>query len=391
MRASFPQFLHRLKVSGQYREFEQLRRVVGAAPVAQRVSPAGPVISWCSNDYLNLSQHDAVVTAAVNAAVEHGVGSGGTRNLGGTTVSIVALETELAAFHDRPAALLFPSAYAANTGTLAALAAVVPNLQFMSDADNHASMIEGMRSTRRPVHVFAHNDMDHLTCLLDTIHGPTCICTESIFSMDGSVAPLRELAAVADRTGALLYVDEVHAVGLYSDGGRGLCDAHQVTPDILIGGCGKALGTQGGYVVGASAVVDCVRSVAPSFIFTTSPSTVVVEATRAALGAVVHPGRRRQFFRVVDQLKTALRTQGVPFHEHGTHIVAVPIGSAHRCKAVATRLFAQGHYAQPIFYPTVPKDQARLRLTPTPFHTPAMIHSLTASLVTALSDLPAAT
>lgn len=387
MLSAFPKFINRLKQSGQYRDFEPLRRVVGATPVvSSEIRPDVTTISWCSNDYLNLSQHDAVVAAAVNAAATYGVGSGGTRNIGGTSESIVALETELAAFHRRPAALLFPSAYAANTGTLAALAKVVPNLHFVSDADNHASMIEGMRSTRQPVHIFAHNDMQHLTTILESIHGPTCICTESLFSMDGSPAPLRELSNLAERSNTMLYVDEVHAVGLYSEGGRGLCDAHRVIPDILVGGCGKALGTQGGYVVGASDVVDCVRSAAPPFIFTTSPSTVTVEATRAAIGVVQETGRRREFFRVVCLLKSELRSHGVPFLDHATHIVAVPIGTAHRCRAVAAQLLEQGHYAQAIFYPTVPKDQARLRLTPSPFHTPAMIQALATSLAAALQD-----
>ena len=389
MRHSFVHYLQRLHQNGQYRTFEALRRVVGSAPIAQH-GKQGTVVSWCSNDYLNLSQHAAVIAAAVDATERYGVGSGGTRNIGGTSESIVQLESELAAFHQQPSALLFNSAYAANTGTLTALAKIVPNLCFVSDADNHASMVEGMRTSRSKVHVFAHNDLAHLSSILETLHQPVCIATESVFSMDGSVAPLRELRDLAARHQALLYVDEVHAVGLYGLEGRGLCADQQVVPDLLIGGCGKAFGTQGGYMVGSSDVVDCVRSSASSFIFTTSPSTTIVEATRASLTAVRWNGDalRQRFFDVVARLKAALESHGVPILTNQSHIVAVPVGCAHRCAAVSKRLLAMGHYAQPIFYPTVPKYHARLRLTPTPHHTPAMVSELAHALATALAHVP---
>ncbi len=382
-----------LKARGGYREFARLTRIPGAWPTALVHGADGPrrVTVWCSNDYLGMAQHPAVVQAMAAEALQQSAGSGGTRNIGGTYAVHAELEQQLALHHRKPAALLFTSGYVANLGALATLAAALPGAVVLSDERNHASMIAGFQAARVEKAIFRHNDPDHLEFLLRGIpaHRPKIIAFESVYSMDGTIGAVAEIAALARAHGALTYLDEVHAVGLYGRSGAGVADAagclEQI--DVIQGTLAKAFGVIGGYIAASATTVDYVRSFSREFIFTSSLPPPVAAAALASLNAVrAADDLRARLFDRVAAVKRALTAAGIPFQDSGSHIVPVIVPGAARVKAVA-RSLVEDHaiYVQPINAPTVPEGRERLRLTPGPHHTDAMIEKLVAALTAVLA------
>jgi 5-aminolevulinate synthase len=386
--AHFAAVLEELKKDGRYRTFAVIERLHGEFPHALMHTAQGAkkVVVWCSNDYLGMGQHPAVIEAMQGALEKWGAGSGGTRNISGNALVHARLETELAAWHRKEAALLFGSGYATNEATLSTLIKLLPGCAVFSDAKNHASMIAGIARHRCEKHIFAHNDLADLEIGLAAAasDAPKIIACESVYSMDGTIAPLREIAALAGKYGALTYLDEVHAVGLYGSSGAGIAESCGVSQefDVIEGTFGKAFGVAGGYIAGSRALVDAVRSHAPGFIFTTSLPPVLAAGALASLGVLktAHDLRARQQ-RQVRRLREKLYQAGLPVLPSESHIVPLKIGGAHCCKAVADWLFERrAIYVQPINYPTVAVGEERLRLTPTPCHTDAMIDDLVSAL-----------
>ncbi|MEZ5831734.1 MAG: 5-aminolevulinate synthase [Dongiaceae bacterium] len=379
-----------LKAEGRYRIFADLERQAGRYPRAQwREQPDGPareVTIWCSNDYLGLGQHPDVIAAMQAAIAGQGAGAGGTRNISGTTHGHVLLERELAAWHGKEAALLFTSGYVSNEATLGVLARQLPYAIVYSDAHNHASMIAGIRNSRTEYHIFRHSDVAHLRELMAAADRkrPKIVAFESVYSMDGDIAPISSICDVAAEFGALTYLDEVHAVGMYGATGAGIAERDRVTRriDVIEGTFAKAFGLIGGYIAGSAALVDFVRSYAPGFIFTTSLPPAIVAGVRASLAVI----RGAQDLRARHQgralaLKARLTDAGLPVMPNDSHIVPVRVGDPAKCKAISDRLLrAHGHYAQPINYPTVARGTERLRFTPSPLHDDAMIDSLVDAL-----------
>jgi 5-aminolevulinate synthase len=386
----FRERLSALRAEGRYRVFADMARLAGRFPRAlwheRPDSAPREVTIWCSNDYLGMGQHPAVLAAMRQAIAAHGAGAGGTRNISGTTHGHVLLERELAAWHGKQAALLFTSGFVSNEATLGVLAKQLPDAVVFSDAQNHASMIAGIRNSRAEYHVFRHNDAAHLRELLaGTAPGrPKIVAFESVYSMDGDIAPIAALCDVAQEFGALTYLDEVHAVGMYGATGAGIAErdrlAHRI--DVIEGTFAKAFGLIGGYIAGSAALVDFVRSYAPGFIFTTALPPAIVAGIRASLGVL----REAQDLRARHQARAAalrdrLLAAGLPVMVNDSHIVPVLVGEPNACKAISDRLLRRfGHYAQPINYPTVPKGTERLRFTPAPQHDDAMIDDLARSL-----------
>ncbi|MER2520782.1 MAG: 5-aminolevulinate synthase [Bdellovibrionales bacterium] len=377
--------LEALKQDGRYRTFAVLERMRGAFPYAlahQADGKAKKVVVWCTNDYLGMGQHPAVLQAMQDAINRWGAGSGGTRNIGGTTLLHTQLESALAAWHGKEAALVFSSAYVANNAGLATLIRSLPGCLAFSDEKNHASMIMGITRHKPTKRIFAHNDLDALEALLKAADpsAPKLIAVESVYSMEGTLAPLREIAELAQRYGALTYLDEVHAVGLYGPTGAGVAERDGVAGqfDLINATFGKAFGVTGGYLAGPRVLIDAIRSHAPDFIFTTSISPAVAAGAMASLEVLkeAHDLRARQQ-RQARRLREGLRAAGLPMMRSESHIVPLLIGGAACCKAVAQWLFDEADiYAQPINYPTVPVGLERLRLTPTPLHTDAMVDEL---------------
>lgn len=376
--AFFEQKIADLRSEGRYRIFRPLERLVGHFPRALYYSPEGKVSEvtvWCSNDYLAMGQHPVVLKAMEEALWRSGAGAGGTRNISGTTHYHVSLERTLAELHQKEAALVFSSGYVANEGSLATLARLLPNAVVFSDEMNHASMIHGIRSSGAEKHIFRHNDMAHLAALLESvdIDRPKIIAFESVYSMDGDIAPISEIVQLAKEYRALSYLDEVHGVGLYGHRGAGVAEALGVMDqvDVIEGTFGKAYGVMGGYIAGNRALVDAVRSYASVFIFTTSlPPAVLAGAEASIRHLMVSQEERSKQRVVVDHLKSRLKADGLPFLEGGSHIVPLIVGSATCCQQLANILLEEhGIYVQPINYPTVPKGTERLRLTATAAHT----------------------
>lgn len=375
----------RLHDEGRYRTFIDIERKRGQFPHAVWTKPDGTqaeITVWCGNDYLGMGQHPVVLDAMVEALDATGAGSGGTRNISGTTVYHKALEAEISDLHGKDAALIFTSAYIANDATLSTLPKLFPGLIIYSDALNHASMIEGVRRNGGQKRIFRHNDVAHLRELLaaDDPDTPKLIAFESIYSMDGDFGPIAEICDLADEFGALTYIDEVHAVGMYGDRGAGVAerDGMMHRLDIINGTLGKAYGVHGGYIAASAKMCDAVRSYAPGFIFTTSiPPAVAAGAAASVRWLKDHPELREQHQERAAVLKLRLKGLGLPIIDHGSHIVPVMVGDPVHTKAISDALLADfGIYAQPINYPTVPRGTERLRFTPSPVHDGDMIDGL---------------
>jgi 5-aminolevulinate synthase len=387
--ALFGEAVSRLHSEKRYRVFTELARNCGSFPVADNHSGIGPakITMWCSNDYLAMGQNPVVIEALQQAASRFGAGAGGTRNISGNSHAVVELERELADLHGKQAALVFMSGYIANQTSLATLAKLMPGCVILSDADNHNSMIEGIRQAGCERHIFRHNDVAHLEELLKTIPAdrPKLIAFESVYSMDGDIAPIHAFCDLADKYGAMTYLDEVHAVGLYGEHGAGVAerDGAMHRLHIIQGTLGKAFGVVGGYIAGSATMIDAVRSYAPAFIF----STAMPPAIAAAATASVRYLKRSQVERARHQeraatLRRMLLNAGLPVLVNQSHIVPVMVGDAALCKAASDMLLADhGIYIQPINYPTVPRGTERLRITPTPVHTDAMMQTLTGALL----------
>ncbi|MEM9968527.1 MAG: 5-aminolevulinate synthase [Pseudomonadota bacterium] len=379
----------RLHEEGRYRTFIDIERRNGQFPYAIRTRPDGTeqeVTVWCGNDYLGMGQHPVVLDAMVNALRSTGAGSGGTRNISGTTVYHKRLEAELADLHGKEAALLFTSAYIANDATLSTLPKLFPGLIIYSDALNHASMIEGVRRNGGAKRIFRHNDVAHLRALLeaDDPAAPKLIAFESIYSMDGDFAPIEAICDLADEFGALTYIDEVHAVGMYGQRGAGVAERDRLMYrlDIINGTLAKAFGVMGGYIAASAKMCDAIRSYAPGFIFTTSLPPAVAAGAAASISYLKRaPLLREKHQQQAKTMKMRLKGLGLPLIDHGSHIVPVMVGNPVHTKMLSDMLLEDhGIYVQPINFPTVPRGTERLRFTPSPVHgskeMDALVHAM---------------
>ncbi|MHA6723496.1 5-aminolevulinate synthase [Sphingomonas sp. RS2018] len=386
----FTQAIDRLHAEGRYRVFIDILRNKGHFPNARCFAGHNgpkPITVWCSNDYLAMGQHPAVIAAMEEALHDVGAGSGGTRNIGGNTHYHIDLEWELADLHGKEGALLFTSGYVSNEATLATLAKVLPGCIIYSDELNHASMIAGIRNSGCEKRVWRHNDLAHLKELLaaDDPSAPKLIAFESVYSMDGDVAPIADICDLADRYNALTYLDEVHAVGMYGPRGGGISDRDDVARRLTIveGTLGKAFGVMGGYIAADRTIIDVIRSYAPGFIFTTSLSPVLVAGALASVrhlkaSSVERDGQQA----AAATLKALFEDAGLPVMATTTHIVPLMVGDPVKAKKISDILLAEyGVYVQPINYPTVPRGTERLRFTPGPAHDEAMMRDLTQALV----------
>jgi len=385
----FASALGKLRHERRYRVFADLERVAGRFPHAIWHSPQGQrdVVIWCSNDYLGMAQHPKVIGAMVEAATRMGTGAGGTRNIAGTNHPLVELERELADLHNKPAALVFTSGYVSNETGISTIAKLLPNSLILSDALNHNSMIEGVRQSGSEKKIWRHNDLQHLEELLkaaDPAH-PKLIVFESLYSMDGDIAPVHAICDLAKRYNAMTYCDEVHAVGMYGARGGGICERDNAMErvDVIEGTLAKAFGCLGGYIATSEDVVDAVRSYAPGFIFTTAlPPAICAAASAAIRHLKTSSWERERHQERAARVKAVLNAAGLPVMPSTTHIVPVLIGDAEKCKAASDLLLSEhGVYIQPINYPTVPRGMERLRVTPSPYHDDVLVDALAEALV----------
>ncbi len=389
----FDQLLAGLKQEGRYRIFHDLGRIAGNFPVAHSYVTGKPVTVWCSNDYLGMGQHPKVTAAMKDAINRFGAGAGGTRNISGNHHMAVELEKLLAGLHAKEAALTFTSGYTANETTLSTLAAHLPDCVVLSDAYNHASIISGIRMGRTEKHIFRHNDVEHLEVLLKGIapQRPKIIAFESVYSMDGDIGLIARICELAEKYNALTYLDEVHAVGMYGAQGAGIAEREGISArvDIIQGTLAKAYGLVGGYIAGSARVIDIVRSFAPGFIFTTAmPPAIaagaIVSITHLKESAAEREEQQGKVKKVIAKLKQA----GLPVMATQTHIVPVLVGCPVKCKEASDRLLGDySIYVQPINFPTVPRGMERLRITPSPLHTDAMIDDLVSAFVKVFMEI----
>lgn len=388
--------LRDLKTNGGYREFVTLNRICGQYPLAylDGDKEEKPVVVWCSNDYLGMSQHTEVINSMVSAIKEFGAGSGGSRNIGGSHYQYAALEKELADWHDKEAGLVYPTGYSSNDATLQCLLRLLPDCVVFSDEKNHASIINGIRSVQVEKHVFQHNDIAHLETLLSQyeISKPKVIIFESIYSMDGDVSPVAEIAALAKKYNALTFLDEVHAIGMYGPKGAGIAAALGVSDqiDIIQGTMAKAVGVIGGYITGSAAMIDAIRSFASGFIFTTSlPPTIVAGCLTSIRHLKNSELERQSLHRKTELLRSELNRNGIEVMScSATHILPIVVGDAEKCKIAANELLTKHQiYLQPINSPTVPTGTERFRVNITPNHTDIQIGQLCRSLRLVFDDL----
>ncbi len=391
----FKDNLAKLKREGRYRIFADILRHRGEFPSADHHTTNGirGITVWCSNDYLCMGQHPAVISAMKAAIDQAGAGSGGTRNISGTNLYHVELERELAALHGKEAGLLFTSGFVSNEATLSTLARLLPGCIFFSDELNHASMIEGMRHSGAEKRIYRHNDMAHLEELLRSAppNSPRIICFESVYSMEGDFGQIGKICDLAEKFGAMTYLDEVHGVGLYGAGGGGVAerDGQMHRVDIIEGTLAKAFGVMGGYITGTTAIVDCVRSFATGFIFTTSLPPAIAAGALAAVRHLRSSNVEREGLRNrATRVKTLLGQRNVPLLDSPSHIVPVLVGDAALCRIVSDELlYTHGIYVQPINFPTVPRGTDRLRITPSPMHTDEQIDYLVEAIDTVWTAL----
>lgn len=385
----FQKTIDSLKENGTYRVFNDILRERGDFPRSIWYGPYAikTIVNWCSNDYLGMGQNKVIIDAMHTALDQTGSGSGGTRNISGTSHYHVALEYELATLHSKEKALLYTSAYVANEWTLIALSKIIPDIVFLSDSKNHASLIQGIRHSGAAKEIWQHNDMsdleEKLKAVTATGHTP-CVVFESVYSMDGDVSPISRVCDLAEKYGAITYIDEVHAVGLYGSTGAGQCEMiGETRVDIINGTLGKAYGVQGGYIAGDGLVIDAIRSVASGFIFTTSMSPVLCAGALASIKYLKDHNELRVAHQLAARkLKKKLERAGIEVHHEAcTHIVPVMIRDAVKCKQISDRLMTEhGIYIQSINYPTVNYGEERLRIAPTPLHTDAMMSDLVEAL-----------
>ncbi len=389
----FSDAIDRLKAEGRYRVFTEIERHVGQFPNARDHTRDKDITIWCSNDYLGMGQHPDVIGAMEEAARNSGAGAGGTRNIGGNNHEVIKLEEEIANLHGKEKALAFVCGYVANEATLSTLAAIMPDTITFSDQMNHASMISGIKAGRSEKHIFRHNDVEHLEELLKQADParPKLIAFESVYSMDGDIAPIEKICDLADKYNAITYLDEVHAVGMYGPRGGGIAErdgvAHRVT--IIQGTLAKAFGVIGGYIAADATLIDVIRSYAPGFIFTTALPPSIAAAAKASIAHLKKSSieREKQQDRA-ERLKSMLRQCNVPFIDSETHIVPVMVGDADLCRQASEILSDEyGIYVQYINFPTVPRGTERLRITPGPFHTDEMMEKLVEALCTVFDRL----
>ena len=384
----FDTALSTLKQEGRYRVFANLERRVGEAPYAfyRNNGAIEKVTVWCSNDYLGMSHHPAVLHAMKDCLEYNGAGAGGTRNISGNHHTIVELEAELASLHHKEAGLVFSSGYVANETALSALGNILKDGVIFSDADNHASMIEGIRHSKAERHVFRHSDPEHLESLLKktAINRPKLVAFESVYSMGGDIAPIADILELCKRYNALSYIDETHAVALYGTQGGGVVEALGLLDEVdcLQGGLGKGYGVVGGFITGRSKLIDVVRSYGAGFIFTTSIPPVIATGALASVRYLRESAsERRLMMQQVQRTRAVLKRVGIPTMCEESHIIPVFVGDSAQCKAISDRLLQEFRiYIQPINYPTVPRGSERLRITPTPLHADDMIEELGAAL-----------
>jgi len=384
----FENAINDLKKDGKYRVFNDILRQKGKFPSAIWYSKysINNIINWCSNDYLGMGQHQFVIDSMKTALEMSGAGSGGTRNISGTTHYHVALEIELAKLHNKESALIFTSAFNANETTLETMAKIIPDLTYISDENNHSSIIQGIRHSKANKIIWSHNDLEELELKLQQVTGPKCVVFESVYSMDGDIAPIKDIVDLCNKYDAISFIDEVHGVGLYGKNGGGVCERDGVEPDIINGTLAKGFGVQGGYIAGKKIFLDAIRSLAPAFIFTTSLSPVICAGALTSIKYVrEHHNLREDLYERSRKVKEIMKNEGIPVLKNNSHIVPVMIGDAVKCKRISDDLlYKDGIYVQPINYPTVPVGTERLRFTPGPYHTDSMIYDMVIKLKAAL-------